>query len=98
MPTPWSTPAAGPSSRRMIWAVIRAVAVRIAARSNFWFFEKGSPMKKRDKKLHLSRETVLQLDSGDLSQARGGIQTSCIEPNCCGNQTIDTYQQYETAK
>ncbi|HJX27934.1 MAG TPA: hypothetical protein VJ885_08475 [Thermoanaerobaculia bacterium] len=55
-------------------------------------------MKKRDKKLHLSRETVLQLDSGDLSQARGGIQTSCIEPNCCGNQTIDTYQQYETAK
>lgn len=45
-------------------------------------------MKKRDKKLHLNRETVLQLDNGDLSQARGGIQTSCIEPNCCGVETF----------
>lgn len=51
-------------------------------------------MKKRDKKLQLSRETVLQLDQGDLSQARGGIQTSCIEPNCCGSNG-DTFQQQE---
>lgn len=55
-------------------------------------------MKKRDKKLHLNRETVRQLDSCDLSQARGGIQTSCIEPNCCGDQTVDTFQPNELAR
>ncbi len=48
-------------------------------------------MKKRDKKLQLNRETVLQLDNGDLSQARGGVQTSCIEPNCCGS-IVETFQ------
>ena len=45
-------------------------------------------MKKREKKLQLNRETVVQLDNGDLSQARGGVQTSCIEPNCCGFETF----------
>lgn len=55
-------------------------------------------MKKRDKKLQLNRETVLHLDGGDLSKAHGGGYTSCIEPNCCGNQTIDTYQQNELAR
>jgi hypothetical protein len=45
-------------------------------------------MKKRDKKLHLNRETVLQLDQADLSKARGAGHTSCIEPNCCGFETF----------
>ena len=52
-------------------------------------------MKKRDKKLHLNRETVLQLDSADLGKARGGYQTSCLEPNCCGFETL---QQNELAR
>lgn len=50
-------------------------------------------MKKRDKKLRLNRETVLQLDSRDLGKVHGGDHTSCIEPNCCGD--VDTFQQYD---
>lgn len=49
-------------------------------------------MKKRDKKLQLNRETVLLLDNGDLSQARGGVQTSCIGPDCCGGSAVQTFQ------
>jgi len=46
-------------------------------------------MKKRDKKLHLHRETVRQLDAGDLAKAQGvGPQTSCIQP-CCGDTILD---------
>ena len=41
-------------------------------------------MKKREKKLHLNRETVARLDSKDLREAVGGYHTSCLEPNCCG--------------
>jgi hypothetical protein len=41
-------------------------------------------MKKRDKKLQLSRETILRLEPKDLREAAGGVWTSCIEPNCCG--------------
>ena len=57
-------------------------------------------MKKREKKLHLHRETVQRLSPAELSKAHGGALaaleaetetgrwTSCIEPNCCG--TVDT--------
>jgi hypothetical protein len=41
-------------------------------------------MKKREKKLQLSRETILRLEPKDLREAAGGVWTSCIEPNCCG--------------
>ncbi len=55
-------------------------------------------MKKRDKKLSLSRETMLQLDATrlpvqELLRVKGAaaeaiaIQTSCIGPNCCGDGT-----------
>ncbi len=43
-------------------------------------------MKKRDKKLQLSRETILRLEPKDLREVAGGVWTSCIEPNCCGIQ------------
>lgn len=43
-------------------------------------------MKKREKKLHLNRETILRLDDKNLREAAGGGWTSCIEPNCCGFQ------------
>lgn len=36
-------------------------------------------MKKRDKKLHLHRETVLALDGGALAIAKGGDEwTGCV--------------------
>jgi hypothetical protein len=41
-------------------------------------------MKKRDKKLQLSRETILRLEPKDLREVAGRGWTSCIEPNCCG--------------
>ena len=56
-------------------------------------------MKKRDKKMHLHRETVLRLD--DLNKVQGGNDTviapaedtgrwsSCGQPNCCGD-LVDT--------
>lgn len=54
-------------------------------------------MKKREKKMQLHRETVLQLSSrdlnaADLANAQGGemvrqvaVITSCIGPDCCGS-------------
>ena len=57
-------------------------------------------MKKREKKLHLHRETVQRLSPAELSKAHGGglvapeaetgRWTSCIEPNCCGTVGQDT--------
>lgn len=57
-------------------------------------------MKKRDKKMQLHRETLRQLEpSESLARVKGaalaadapvGVWTSCIEPNCCGGQTLDT--------
>ena len=53
-------------------------------------------MKKRDKKMILHRETLRQLNEREASHAAGqaaqqlGIITSCIEPNCCGNETLGT--------
>jgi hypothetical protein len=61
-------------------------------------------MKKREKKLQLNRETVRRLESQGinpeaLADARGGVaragaetgfMTSCIEPNCCGFDTVAT--------
>ena len=50
-------------------------------------------MKKRDKKLQLNRETVLQLDNDNLKQALGGIESSCFGTECCGpNQTFQVQQ------
>lgn len=43
-------------------------------------------MKKREKKLHLNRETVVRLDTNSLREVAGAGYTSCIEPNCCGFQ------------
>ena len=58
-------------------------------------------MKKRDKKLQLNRETVRRLDpqrneADNLAHAIGGAavafgpQTSCVQPNCCGDTTLAT--------
>lgn len=57
-------------------------------------------MKKREKKLSLNRETVLRLDKAPLpmqklvnvkgAAAEAGDYTSCIEPNCCGLDTVGT--------
>lgn len=56
-------------------------------------------MKKRDKKMQLHRETLRQLEPGEsLARVKGALEayapvavwTSCIEPNCCGGQTLDT--------
>jgi len=41
-------------------------------------------MKKREKKLQLSRETIVRLEPDALREAAAGVWTSCIEPNCCG--------------
>ena len=58
-------------------------------------------MKKREKKLALNRETMLRLDAAplpvqELLRAKGAVEaapgfyTSCIEPNCCGFETLTT--------
>ena len=46
-------------------------------------------MKKREKKLQLSRETILRLEPKNLREVAGAGWTSCIEPNCCG------FEQYQ---
>lgn len=54
-------------------------------------------MKKRDKKMVLHRETLRRLEEQEVSRAvQGGaaqalgVITSCIEPNCCGSETLGT--------
>lgn len=45
-------------------------------------------MKKREKKLQLNRETVLQLDNDGLKQAHGGVVSSCMTTDCCGGADV----------
>lgn len=47
-------------------------------------------MKKQQQKLKLHRDTLARLESGNLSRAAGGIQTSCTyECGCPGGCSGD---------
>lgn len=52
-------------------------------------------MKKREKKLQLNRETVLQLDARQISKVNGGIDwTGCMsECTECGGGGIKGFEQ-----